>query len=193
MQRLEKREGSRKSGFATVSHHSAFAVPVTSLDLMVVDDSDSMRRLYRTCLTTFGITKLRMFDSANAALREIKNYPPDLIIVDWRMGPPNGLEFLHRLRSTDMTMACLTAAIMVTGHASESFVKSAMLAGAQQFLVKPVSPRLLYERIDWVTGDARELVQVGQRYVIEGVDERLKWHERSVAEPPEQSLDVIEI
>jgi len=176
-----------------VSHHSAFAVPVTSLDLMVIDDSDSMRRLYRTCLTTFGITNLRMFDSAQTALSEIENYPPDLIIVDWRMGPPNGLDFLRRLRSSDMTMACLTAAIMVTGHASESFVMSAMRAGAQQFLVKPVSPRLLFERIDWVTSDARELVKVGGRYVIDGVDERLKWHERSVAKSPEPSLDVIEI
>jgi len=193
VQRPEKREGSRKSGILVLSHHSAFAVPVTALDIMVVDDSESMRRLYRTCLTTFGITKLRMFDTALEALGEIDNRPPDLIIVDWRMGPPNGLDFLHSLRCTQMSSAYLTAAIMVTGHASESFVKSAMRAGAQQFLVKPVSPRLLYERIDWVTRDARELVPDGKRYVIEGVDDRLKWHEKSVAETPAETLDVIEI
>jgi len=160
---------------------------------MVVDDSDSMRRLYRTCLATFGISKLRMFDSALAALKEIQNRPPDLMIVDWRMGPPNGLEFLRRLRSTEMTSACLTAIIMVTGHASEAFVIRAMRAGAQQFLVKPISPRLLYQRIEWVTGDDRELVRDGNRFVIEGVDERLKWHEKSVAEEAVDALDVIEI
>jgi len=193
VQRLEKREGSRVSGNFAVPHHSAFAIPVASLDIMVVDDSESMRRLYRTCLTTFGISQMRMFDSARGALKDIENRPPDLIIVDWRMGPPNGLDFLRRLRCVEATSACLAAVIMVTGHASESFVMSAMRAGAQQFLVKPISPRLLYQRIDWVTGDDRELVRSGERYIIEGVENRLKWHERSVAEPSDDALDLVEI
>ncbi|MFV2092666.1 MAG: response regulator [Hyphomicrobiales bacterium] len=160
---------------------------------MVVDDSDSMRRLYRTCLSTFGITNLRMFDSGLAALDEAKDHPPDLVIVDWRMGPPNGLDFLRRLRCAELGPVSFTAAIMVTGHASESFVKRAMRAGAQQFLVKPVSPRLLYERIEWVTGDARELVQQGKRFVIDGVEERLKWHERAETDSLTEALDIIEV
>lgn len=176
-----------------VPHHSAFAVPVTSLDIMVVDDSDSMRRLYRTCLTLFGITSLRMFDSALGAFNKARKLPPDLIIIDWRMGPPNGLDFLRRLRSVDFPTTCLTAVIMVTGHASESFVKRAMRAGAQQFLVKPISPRLLFERIEWVTGDSRELVRDGGRFVIDGVDERLKWHEKSVAEAAAEAGHVVEL
>lgn len=176
-----------------VPHHSAFAVPVTSLDIMVVDDSESMRRLYRTCLTSFGITSLRMFDSGIVALDEAKSHPPDLVIVDWRMGPPNGLDFLRRLRGADFSLAGVAAAIMVTGHASESFVKRAMRAGAQQFLVKPISPRLLFERIEWVTGDGRELVQEGQRFVIEGVEERLRWHERAIAGPSAEAGEVVEV
>ncbi|VAW15380.1 hypothetical protein MNBD_ALPHA09-531 [hydrothermal vent metagenome] len=174
-------------------HHSAFAIPVASLDIMVIDDSDSMRRLYRTCLTSFGIANPRMFDSVLSALDAMADLPPDLVIVDWRMGPPSGIDFLTRMRSVDSGAACLTAAIMVTGHGSEAFVKRAMRAGAQQFLVKPVSPRLLYERINWLTMDGRELVRDGKHYVIEGVEERLKWHECFVAETPDQARDVVEL
>lgn len=163
---------------------------------MVVDDSDSMRRLYRTCLTSFGIANPRMFDCGLAALDAMSELAPDLVIVDWRMGPPSGLDFLRSMRCVDRAAACLTAAIMVTGHGSEAFVKRAMRAGAQQFLVKPVSPRLLFERIAWVTNDARELVRHGKRYVVEGIEERLKWYEKSVEEAvdtPVEVRDVIEL
>ena len=173
-----------------MSHHNAFAVPVQALDIMVVDDSESMRRLYRTCLSAFDISSPRMFESSRDALIEIESSPPDLVIVDWRMGPPNGLDFLRLLRSSVTGAGGLVAAIMVTGHASESFVKQAMRAGVQQFLVKPVSPRILYERINWVTNDSRELAQNGDRLIVEGVEERLKWHERSVGEALRVDCDV---
>lgn len=151
-------------------------MPLTALDVMVVDDSESMRQLYRTCLTAFGVAAVRTHDSARDALAAARRTPPDLAIVDWRMGPPTGFDFLRRLRCTDMAPACLTTVIMVSGHASREFVEKAMLAGSQHFLAKPVSPRVLLERIEWVTEDERQLVRDGDRYVIDGIAE---WLERS--------------
>lgn len=176
-----KCEGSHCTMVTVLPNHSAFSVEMKYLDIMVIDDSEAMLRLYRTILSSFGIKSPRLYQSASDALEELHQQPADLILVDWRMGPPNGIEFVWRLRSAELYPVCLTSVIMVTGHASASFVKLAMRVGAQQFLVKPVSPRTLFERIDWVTSDDRELVKAGDQFVVDGIEDRLRWYERSIA------------
>lgn len=160
---------------------------------MVIDDSDSMLRLFRTCLTAFGIPTVRMFNSSVEGLAAMRDMPPDLVLVDWRMATLSGIQLLRQMRRIDSPETCNIAVIMVTGHGSEHYVKEAILAGAQQFLVKPVSPRTLFDRINWVTEDQRIMVQKGRRFAIEGVEERLSWR-RSVRPPAEKRHeDVIEL
>ena len=160
---------------------------------MVIDDSDSMLRLFRTCLTAFGIPSVRMFNSGLEAMSAMRDLPPDLVLVDWRMGPLNGIELLRKMRRIDSPETCHIAVIMVTGHGSEPFVREAMLAGAQQFLVKPVSPRTLFDRISWVTEDERIMVQKGRRVAIEGVEERLSWRRSAIPPPPVRTEEYLEL
>jgi len=97
------------------------------------------------------------------------DHPPDLVITDWRMEPVNGLQFLHSLRHRTMGELAGTAVVMISGHASTQRVKQAMLAGANQFLVKPVSPAALLARLEFVVRDARRFVLNGNHYVVEGM------------------------
>ncbi len=174
-------------------HNSAFAVPIQSLDIMVIDDSDSMLRLFRTCLTAFGIPSVRVFNSSYEAMVAMRDNPPDMVLIDWRMGPMTGIELLHHMRRVENPETCHIAVIMVTGHGSANYVREAMLAGAQQFLVKPVSPRTLFDRIAWVTEDERIMVQKDRRFVIKGVEERLAW-QRSAPPPREvRQEEIVEL
>ena len=150
--------------------HSAYGLPVEALDVVIIEDNESMIRILRAILTAFGISKIRSHTNCEAALADMFDRPPDLVISDWRMEPMNGLQFLRNLRHQTMGALATTAVVMVSGYASAARVKQAMLAGANQFLVKPVSPAALLARLEWVVRDDRQFLLKGNRYVIEGVE-----------------------
>ncbi|MFV2091696.1 MAG: PleD family two-component system response regulator [Hyphomicrobiales bacterium] len=164
--------------------NTAYGLTIDLLDIVVVEDNESMIRILRTLLSAFGVTNIRSHTTCKSALADILNQPPNLVITDWRMAPVNGLRFLKSLRHVAMGDLARTAVVMVSGHASTARVKQAMLAGANQFLVKPVSPAALLARLEFVVRDARKFVLQGDQYVIEGVDLLLADQRPQPSAPP---------
>ena len=87
------------------------------------------------------------FSCGQAALDEMVNHPPNLLITDWHMKPMDGYQLLKTIRRAEMMPLCLLPVVMLTGFASRQFVQKSFDAGVQQFLVKPISPNTLLERI----------------------------------------------
>lgn len=143
------------------SHIStAFGVPLRSLDILIVDDNAPMQNLLRTILRGFGIAETRQARDGTAALAEIGQRAPTLIISDWEMAPMNGGEFLRQLRGMAAEPACFIPVIVLTAHASRDIIAEAFNQGATQLLVKPVTPANLLQRIQWVLEDGRPFTQV---------------------------------
>jgi len=125
--------------------NQATAADLSKVKILVVDDHESMRLIISTMLRAFGFNLLAEASDGDDALRKLAAFEPDLIITDLRMPGKGGLELVETLRSRDD--APRVPVIMVTGHASESVIRAALAAGADQFLAKPITGRHLAERI----------------------------------------------
>ena len=68
--------------------------------IMVVDDEESVRFLYREELEEEGYRVITAQDGEEA-LRKVKSDRPDLITLDIRMPGMDGIEVLHRIREMD--------------------------------------------------------------------------------------------
>ena len=79
------------------------------------------------------------------ALRLAKASPPDLILLDWMIEGPSGIEVCRRLRRCPKTAA--VPIIMVTARDAEAERIRGLEAGADDYVVKPFSPGELIARV----------------------------------------------
>ena len=78
-----------------------------------------------------------------AALVEVRNHNPDVLIVDLRMPGASGLEVLRRLR----TESIQPATIILAGNITDDEVVEAMRLGAKGVVLKEMAPMLLVQCI----------------------------------------------
>lgn len=129
---------------------------LTDLSVLVTDDSHYTREILKTVLRGFGINKVKEADSGIRAFELLDDGDVDLIICDIEMPVLNGIEFVRMLRSCTRPPAQEnlraadpnTPVIMLTSHAKKSLVDMAREAGANAFIVKPVVPKVLLDRIE---------------------------------------------
>src|SRR5437660_8334139 len=113
---------------------------------LIVDDHQSIRKL---CMTVGGSLGFHCMEaeSAEAALAQMENDSPDMILADLMMPNMTGLEFLPRVRQ----MLPRTEIAIMTGHGSIETAVQAMKLGAYDYITKPFrieELRLLLQRME---------------------------------------------
>ncbi len=115
---------------------------------LVVDDSRVARMKLRSALREKGHETIEA-ENGRAALERIRNSPrPDVALVDWNMPYMNGLEFLKRVRADSAYDEMVF--VMVTSETSSAKVARALMAGANEYLMKPYSKSLLFEKLEFL-------------------------------------------
>ena len=117
------------------------------LKVLVVDDNRFMHELLKTILRSFGIKRVHSSYDGSDAISELKHFFADVVIVDWEMEMLDGYDLVKLLRTADDSPNPYVPIIMLTGHTEVSRVVAARDAGVNEFLAKPVSARLVYERL----------------------------------------------
>ena len=84
--------------------------------------------------------------SAAEALQQIQQNCPDLVFVDMRLPDMNGLELLQNLQQ-DPHLSCLPVIVLSAGPELDAS-DQALLAGAREYLLKPVRLQTLLDVID---------------------------------------------
>jgi two-component system KDP operon response regulator KdpE len=109
--------------------------------ILVVDDEPQIRRIMRETLTTEGY---EVDDARNGieALEKLREFRPDLILLDINMPEMSGIEVCKAIRK-DSTVAI----IMLTVRKSETDKVAALDAGADDFVTKPFSTPELLARV----------------------------------------------
>jgi len=132
---------------------------LSDVSILVIDDNHHMRALFRAILNGFGVR--RIFEAADGAdgLAVAVDRRPDVIICDWVMAPLNGEEFLAILRGDTDELVATTPVIMVSADARKPVILRALGLGMHEFLAKPVSPALLYQRLLRVLTEYRPFVR----------------------------------
>ena len=109
--------------------------------ILVVDDEPQIRRIMRTTLTTAGY-EVEDAKTGEEALVKLRDYRPDLILLDINMPGMGGLAACKALRADPNV-----AIIMLTVHNTEAAKVEALDAGADDFMSKPFSTPELMARI----------------------------------------------
>lgn len=116
--------------------------------LLVVEDDAVFRELLLRALSGSGYETAGA-ENGSRALSLVPTFAPDLILVDIRMPVMDGLRFLHRLRAGGGKPV---PAIVLTCVDSRSLALEALVAGASEVILKPVSLDLLVERVGCFCG-----------------------------------------
>jgi putative two-component system response regulator len=112
--------------------------------VLVADDTESVRALFRKLLAAEGHDVIAVSDGAEA-LAAIEKQHPDIVLLDVQMPRLDGLEVCRRLKADPATR--LTPVVLVTGQSDMSDRIKGIEAGADEFLTKPVHPHELRARV----------------------------------------------
>lgn len=112
--------------------------------VLVVDDDPDVCDLVTYKLEQSGFDVRRASDGEQA-LREVAAQVPDLVLLDIMMPGMSGLEVLERWRAASETARL--PVIMLTAKAQESDVERGFELGADDYVIKPFSPRELARRV----------------------------------------------
>ena len=137
---------------------------IERLNFLVVDDNKHMRSLVKTILHSFGVRSVVDAEEGEAALKELTQFPADIIILDWEMDPIDGLELTRQVRTADDSPNPFVPIIMLTGHTEMGRVVEARDCGINEFLAKPVSAKKLYTRIKTIIAHPRPFIRVGEYF-----------------------------
>lgn len=119
----------------------------SQISILVVDDSEFVRRLLKEMLLCFGASNVYFAESAEQAFARMEFQCPDLIICDWQMHPMDGLSVLRKLRLDNSSRLSRVPFIMLTGHNGADDVSTAIGEGADSYIVKPFSAGTLMSHL----------------------------------------------
>lgn len=132
-----------------------------TLSVLVVDDSKHMRNLLSGLLRALGVGDIVVAGDGEEAWSHYLHHKPDVVITDAAMQPMDGFVLARRLRDADSSAFGRIPIIMVSAHSELSAVEKARDIGISEFICKPISARLLYERLVAVVNRPREFVASG--------------------------------
>jgi two-component system chemotaxis response regulator CheY len=120
--------------------------------VLLIDDSNLVRRYMRDALERAGFVVEEAFNGLEG-MEHLLMHPIDLIVVDVNMPKMDGYAFLHSLRGRDVGISSIPA-LMISTEAGPQDVEAARAAGANYYLVKPVSQDDLVLHARALTGRA---------------------------------------
>jgi DNA-binding response OmpR family regulator len=114
------------------------------MKIILADDS-ALARLQLTAAIVEGGHEVVAVADGQEAWDEFERSPVPLVVLDWMMPKLDGLEVLRRIRCAPS--GADTFVLMATGRGTPTDVASALEAGADDFVVKPITPEHLRARL----------------------------------------------
>ena len=135
------------------------------LVVLIADSNPYTRRLTRMMLTNLGIKSTYEAGDGVGALDAIRAVNPDVMIMDWDMPILDGREVMRIVRAPGVYPKPNLPVIMLTDVGLQSRVTTAMRLGVHEFLVKPISPKTLQQRLLGLILNPRPMVRAGKFYI----------------------------
>ncbi|PWB56408.1 MAG: DNA-binding response regulator [Anaerolineales bacterium] len=128
--------------------------------ILVVDDDLALSDVLAFAIRRAGFEVVNAHDGLSA-LEVFNKEMPDLIVLDWGLPRMDGLEVCTRIRNESEVPI-----IMLTVRDTDDNVITALEAGADEYIIKPFSPRQLIARIRAllrrVVSEPQEVLQAGE-------------------------------
>jgi two-component system phosphate regulon response regulator PhoB len=117
------------------------------LDILVVEDEPDILELLRHVLEKDG-HMVRTAETGEEALQKLRMATPQLLLLDLMLPGMDGLELCRRVRQNPDTRDL--PVIMLTARGEENDVVAGLNLGADDYITKPFSPRVLMARLQAV-------------------------------------------
>lgn len=167
---------------------------------LIVDDNAFMRTIIRRVLSALHAEQVREASDGEDALKIMRTFVPDIIILDWEMKPMDGLEFTRKVRLSRESPNVFTPIIMVSGHSEPGRIVTARDTGVNEFVVKPISAKSLFDRIQAVIERPRPFVRLKsyfgpdrRRKTVEHEGEERRVAKPATAPPPDRAMSHSEV
>jgi CheY-like chemotaxis protein len=136
------------------------------MKVLVVDDNATSRGIFQEMLESFSF-EVTLAASAQEGLTELEkaseSEPFELVIMDWKMPGTDGIEASKRIKN-HTGLSKIPAIVMVTAYGREEVMQQAEEVGLEGFLLKPVSPSMLFDATMQAFGVAApEISRISQR------------------------------
>ena len=112
--------------------------------LLIIEDEPELVRVLRSYLEHAGFTVLTAL-RGDTGLTTWEDKHPDLVILDLNLPGMDGLEVARRIRQDETRR---TPIIMLTARADESDQLTGLELGADDYISKPFSPRIVVARVN---------------------------------------------
>lgn len=106
-----------------------------------------MRSVLSRIMTEVGISETVQAGHGQEGLERLGDSGAfDVVLVDWNMPVMNGLEFIRSMRADSRFKDLLC--LMVTTESEMSQVARALLAGANEYVMKPFTKEVIVEKLE---------------------------------------------
>jgi two-component system chemotaxis response regulator CheY len=101
--------------------------------ILICDDSLLVRKKLKDCLLDYGNFEILEAADGETSISAFKRFKPDLVFLDIVMPDKNGIEALNEMKAAESNARI----IMLSSSGTKTHLKSAMDAGASDFIQKP--------------------------------------------------------
>lgn len=122
----------------------------SDLDALVDDDYLYMRTLVSEVLRTFGFRQVHTASDGLDAANILRQHSVDVVFIDWNMPNLDGVAFTQGVRKGEYGNDPYLPILMVSGYTEENRVIKALDAGVHSYVLKPITPESLAERLSQV-------------------------------------------
>lgn len=131
--------------------------------ILIIEDERDIVELVRVNLEKDGY-KVSSAYTGEDGLQAARQHIPDLILLDLMLPGMDGLEVCRKLREEKETRAI--AIVMLTAKQEESDIVTGLEVGADDYLTKPFSPRVLVAHIRAVLRRKKKELEVDEHTVL---------------------------
>lgn len=131
---------------------------LSAIHLLIADYDRRLAEVTRRMLKSMGFSHVSRVHSGEAALERIARGDVDILITEWDMDGMDGIELVRYLRDQQRSPDILLPIIMLTGRAERGQVEHARDQGITEYVVKPFTSAMLFDRIRRVFDQPRDFV-----------------------------------
>jgi len=130
-----------------------------AFNVLIVDDSSSMRAIVRKIIKASGFNIGELFEAADGkeAIKVLMDEWVDLVLTDINMPNMNGLELISEMKKDEMLKSI--PVVMVTTEGSEKRIQESMKLGASGYIKKPFLTEEIKRTLSAIMGEDED----GQR------------------------------
>jgi two-component system, chemotaxis family, chemotaxis protein CheY len=122
-----------------------------NIRILLVDDFEMIRLMLKNALESLGFMRVDVATNGVEAIQKMRDAkrardPYAFVFCDWNMPEKDGLEVVKECRaSRDLKDIPI---VIITAESEQDRVSQALLAGATDYIVKPISPAVLQKKVE---------------------------------------------